>query len=167
MSKRQRTEPSWRLPAGWVHRLALFLVVVLLVLYVGALLAHVLGGARFYVTPEVDLWQMATSIFGLLVWLTAIIVAGVAFLRGQALAVESWRRWPWMWRGVAVLAVAAVFKHVAILVSYASLPAAMCLETAMLLLRMAGWALMATGLLRGEAPLADVVGARMLRKDKG
>jgi hypothetical protein len=167
VSKRQTTKPSRSLPDGWVHRLALFLVLVLLFLYVGALLAHVMGEARFYVMPEVDLWQRATSIFWVLVWGTVLVVAGIAFQKGHPLAVEPWRRWPWISRGAAVLVAAAVFKHVAILVSHASLAAALHLETATLLLRGAGWALVALGLLRGEAPLARALGAKGLRKDKG
>ena len=167
MSKGKGTGQSWGLPAGWLHRLALFLVLVLLVLYVGALLAHLLGDTSFYVTREADLYQMAVSILGVLVWVTAMIVVLVAFQWGHPLAVEPWRRWPWISRAVAVLAAAALLKHVAILVTRASPAAAMHLETVTLLLRVGGWALVALGLLRGEEPLADVLGAKMLRKDKG
>lgn len=167
VSKRQTTQSRWSLPADWVHRLALFLVVVLLGLYVGALLAHILAEARFYLTPQVSLWQRATSIVGMLVWGTALVVAGVAFRKGHPLVVEPWRRWPWISWGVAGLAVAAVLRHVTVLVSHASPAAAVHLETATLLLRVAAWALMALGLLRGEAPLTGVLGARLLRKDKG
>jgi hypothetical protein len=63
---------------------------------------------------------------------------------------------------VAVLAVSALLKHIAILVSWASLPASTRLETVTLLLRMAGWGMMALGLLRGEEPLSD-----LLRKERG
>lgn len=167
MGKGKATEQRWGLPAGWLHRLALFLVLVLLVLYVGALLAHVLGDTSFYVTPEADLYQMATSILGVVVWVTLMVVVLVAFQRGHPLAVEPWQRWPWISRAVAVLAAAAVVKHGAILAIRASPAAAMHLETVTLLLRVAGWALVALGLLRGEEPLADVLGAKMLRKDKG
>ena len=167
MSKGKVTGQSWGLPAGWLHRLALFLVLVLLVLYLGALLAHVLGDISFYVTREADLYQMAISIVGVLVWVTLVVVALVAFQRGHPLAVEPWHRWPWISRAVAVLVAAAVVKHVAILGTRASPAAAMHLETVTLLLRVAAWALVALGLLRGEEPLADVIGAKMLRKDRG
>lgn len=167
MSKRQKKERAWNLPARWLDRLALFLVLVLLVLYAGALLAHVLGEASFYVTPKVGLYQMATSIFGLVAWVTAIVLAVVAVRRGHPLAVQPWRRWPWISRGVVVLATAAVLKHVAVLVSWASLSAAAHLETVTLLFRVAGWATLALGLLRGEEPLSEVLSARVMRKDGG
>jgi hypothetical protein len=96
------------------------------------------------------------------VWVTAVVVAAVAIQRGHALAVEPWQRWPWISRSVAVLVAAAVLKHVTILVTRASLPAATQLEALTLLLRVAGWALMAAGLLRGEEPLGDVI-----RREKG
>ena len=78
MGKRQKTEGTWNLPKGWVHRLALFLVAVLLILYLGALLAHLLAGARFYVNPDVDLYQRATSILAVLLWVTGIVVVLVS-----------------------------------------------------------------------------------------
>jgi hypothetical protein len=167
VSKRQKNEGAWRLPTRWLDRLALFLVLVLLTLYSGALLTHVLGEANFYVTPEASLYQMATSIFGLVAWVTAIVVVAVALQRGHPVAVEPWRRWPWISRGVAVLAAAAVLKHTAILVSWASQPAAAHLETVTLLLRAAGWVVIALGLLRGEEPLSEVLKGRLMRKDEG
>lgn len=156
MGKRQNTEQAWTLPAGWVHRLALFLVGVLLVLYLGALLAHLFAGAAFYVTAEVDLYQVATSILALILWLTAIIFVSVAVQRGYPLVAEPWRRWPWICRAAVMLAASALVKHIAILVSRASLPAATHLETLTLLLSVAGWATMALALLRGETPLAGL-----------
>jgi hypothetical protein len=147
--------------------LVLFLVAVLLVLYLGALLAHVLADARFYVKPDVDLYQRATSILAVLLWVTGIVVGLVAYQRGHPLVAEPWQRWPWISRAVAMLVVAALFKHIAILVSWASLPAGMHLETVTLALRAAGWTVAALGLLRGEEPLADVLHAERIGKGKG
>jgi hypothetical protein len=140
-----------------VYRVALVLVTAILFLCAYALVAHLFAGANLYARPETDLYAVATSILGALLWAGVLLFSILGLRRQHRLVFEPWRRWPVISKAVLVLMGSSLLKHLTVLVSVASFQAGVSLETVTLALRVAGWAILALGLLRGEKPLAELM----------